>query len=97
MSRLYKSPPTDTPNPTAPTDRIASLPEANVPLPESAIQPSALSAPAVASPAAVAPVSANQEVIVIVRDRNNPAATSRVMTLQQPTADLMQMIQRQAR
>lgn len=39
----------------------------------------------------------NQEVIVIVRDRRNPEATSRVMTLPEPSSELMQMIQRQAR
>ena len=38
-----------------------------------------------------------REVIVIVRDPNNPSGQSRVMTVQQPSADLMQMIERQAR
>ena len=42
-------------------------------------------------------LAGDQEVIVIVRDRNDPAGTSQVMTLSQPTADLMQMIQRHAR
>jgi len=42
------------------------------------------------------PLGNNQEVIVIVRDRGNPA-TSRVMTLREPTADLMQMIERHSR
>ncbi|WP_146517412.1 trypsin-like peptidase domain-containing protein [Rubripirellula amarantea] len=41
--------------------------------------------------------TSDQEVIVIVRDRRNPAATSRVMTLQQPTDDLMNMIEQHAR
>jgi hypothetical protein len=45
-----------------------------------------------------APASmAGQEVIVIVRDRNNPAASSKVMTLDAPSAELMQLIQQQAR
>lgn len=39
----------------------------------------------------------DQEVIVIVRDRNNPDGGSRVMTLDRPSADLMQMIQRHSR
>jgi hypothetical protein len=38
----------------------------------------------------------SHEVIVIVRDRNDPAA-SRVMTLGQPTAELMQLIHQQSR
>jgi hypothetical protein len=42
--------------------------------------------------------SANDhEVIVIVRDRRNPAGPAQVMTLNQPSADLMQMIQQQAK
>lgn len=61
--------------------------------------------PAALSPAALSPASlssaamplGNQEVIVIVRDRNNPEATSRVMTLDNPSADLMQLLERQAR
>ncbi|QDT03723.1 Thioredoxin [Rubripirellula lacrimiformis] len=79
-----------------PADRMASL----APNPPSGFS---------AQPSAIAPAgyqetvggagqpSSDQEVIVIVRDRNNPAATSQVMTLHQPTADLMQMIQRHAR
>jgi thiol-disulfide isomerase/thioredoxin len=42
-------------------------------------------------------LASNQEVIVIVRDRNNPTATSQVMTLRDPSQDLLQMIQRQAK
>ena len=38
----------------------------------------------------------DHEVIVIVRDRKNPAGPARVMTLNQPSADLMQMIQQHA-
>lgn len=40
---------------------------------------------------------ANQEVIVIVRDPSNPSGESRVMRLSNPSTDLMQMIQTQAR
>ena len=76
------------------------------------MQPAALTAPASqAAPAsnslasnalaantlAEAPGTGNQEVIVIVRDRNNPTGTSQVMTLRQPTADLMRLIKQQAR
>ncbi len=37
-----------------------------------------------------------QEVIVIVRDPRDPAATSQVMTLHRPSAELMQLIRQQA-
>ena len=40
--------------------------------------------------------SADQEVIVIVRDRTNPAVPAKVMTLNDPSADLMHMIQQHA-
>ena len=40
---------------------------------------------------------ASQEVIVIVRDPGNPNGASRVMTLRQPTSELMRMIEQQAR
>jgi len=90
LSELYNAQPVDTPSPSTPSDRLASLPVANGSMPESPVRPSSLTVTA-------APVSANQEVIVIVRDRNNPAATSRVMTLAQPTAELMEMIQRHSR
>lgn len=68
---------------TPPADRVASLPTAGT--------------PGLGIPAEMAPNPGNQEVIVIVRDRNNPDATSRVMTLQQPSADLMQMIHNHVR
>jgi hypothetical protein len=38
----------------------------------------------------------DREVIVIVRDRNNPSGQSQVITVPEPTADLMDLIQRQA-
>ncbi len=91
LEKLYQDQaPASSPSPSgiAPSERIASLPESKMSLPESMIQPTTLTTTG---------VSANQEVIVIVRDRNNPGATSKVMTLQQPSADLMQMIERQAR
>ncbi len=57
----------------------------------------AVVAQATHSPRSLTPVSApapmmDQEVIVIVRDRLNPEATSRVMNLR-PTAELMQTLQ----
>ncbi len=74
------------PSPTPPADRIASLPVA---APQNFGQVAQASAQSSA-------FAGDQEVIVIVRDRNNPSATSQVMTLREPTADLMQMIQRHA-
>jgi hypothetical protein len=38
----------------------------------------------------------DREVIVIVRDRNNPSGQSQVITVREPTADLMDLIERQA-
>jgi thiol-disulfide isomerase/thioredoxin len=87
---------------SAPAERIASLPTANVaggPPPNfdrSVIQASALAPPANAV-AQANPLAAGQEVIVIVRDRHNPQHASRVMTLTQPSPDLMRMIEQQAR
>jgi thiol-disulfide isomerase/thioredoxin len=59
--------------------------------------PSALLATAVL-PAAAGQTQAHtpHEVIVIIRDHNDPTA-SRVMTLSQPSAELLQLIQQQAR
>jgi thiol-disulfide isomerase/thioredoxin len=63
----------------------------------SVIQASALAPPANAAPlAAGQAMAAGQEVIVIVRDRNHPEAISRVMTLAQPSAELLRMIEQQA-
>lgn len=42
-------------------------------------------------------LDSSREVIVIVRDLGSPGAQSEVMTLQNPSADLMQMIQQHAR
>ena len=47
--------------------------------------------------AGAATVSNDQEVIVIVRDRANPTANSRVMTIAQPTSELMNLIQQHSR
>ncbi|MGI9470235.1 MAG: trypsin-like peptidase domain-containing protein [Rubripirellula sp.] len=68
--------------------------------PSSAVMPAAMSLGSTTGGMNTPPVNAiaaNQEVIVIVRDRDNPSAETRVMTLQQPSTDLMQMIQQHAR
>ncbi len=109
LSQLYKTPSSDAVAASTPAERIASLPESNISVPSSVIQPSALNAPTTGGLATgglatgglatsgAAAAMGNQEVIVIVRDRNNPGGTSRVMTLDHPTADLMQLISQQAR
>jgi len=38
----------------------------------------------------------DSEVIIIIRDRKNPAGTPQVMTLTQPSGELLQLLQRQA-
>jgi len=80
LSDLYR-------RPTAP---IASQP---ITVPPTALQ--AAATPPIGRVASL-PLGDDQEVIVIVRDRDNPA-TSRVMTLREPTADLMRMIERHSR
>ena len=69
-------------------DRVASLPAGTDIASPSSLAP-------VPQPASMA-LSGDQEVIVIVRDRGN-SGTSKVMTLREPTAELMQLIQRQSR
>ncbi len=93
LAHLYQ-PPTDT-NP--PADRIAALPK-DPAAADAITQPASLTLSG-ANPGTVQNPSplGQQEVIVIVRDRNRPAATSKVMTLDNPSQDLMQMIQSQAR
>jgi thiol-disulfide isomerase/thioredoxin len=94
LSQLYKRPDSPVDRPLAvspPTDRIASIDHS---VAAAVTQPAPAPSPS-ARPAAMSR-QANQEVIVIVRERGKPA-TSKVMTLQEPTADLMQMIERQSR
>ncbi|TWU20521.1 Thioredoxin [Novipirellula galeiformis] len=86
--------------PAAAPERIASLNQ-NAGMPAAALQPSAI-APAAFQPASVAQgnnqgVASNQEVIVIIRDRNSPDRSPQVMTVNEPTADFLQMVQQQAR
>lgn len=111
LSALYQATPSAANNiaqSSAPAERIASLAGNNASFDPAVVQPSPIQSPANAADAIV-PASLststfarnsagfNQEVIVIVRDRTNPAATTQVMTLQQPSNDLMQMIQQHAR
>jgi thiol-disulfide isomerase/thioredoxin len=67
-----------------PAERIAS------------VQPSSPVVPVAATLGEIPSPSDQQEVIVIVRNSGNPG-TSRVMTLRQPSADLMQMLEQQSR
>ncbi|TWU47485.1 Thioredoxin [Rubripirellula tenax] len=99
LSHLYDSQPgaavAATPAAFAPSDRIASLPNASLQnaAPQNFGQVAQASAQSASLPSSLA---GDQEVIVIVRDRNNPSGPSQVMTLTEPSADLMQMIQRHA-
>ena len=111
LSHLYQSNQTAGPESPAPAERIASLPGLPESLPQtvsqSASQPlsladgttavGALAAPAVLGAGTIAGPSTHQEVIVIVRDLNDPAAEGQVMTVKQPSAELMQLIRQQAR
>ncbi|QDT08333.1 trypsin-like peptidase domain-containing protein [Stieleria marina] len=101
LSNLYKAPSRmATQSPTSPpANRIAAV--MNKPNRNSVVQASAI-APVrqpsnVAGDSRSAIASGNREVIVIVRDRNDPTGEPQVMTLRQPTAGLMEMIERQAR
>lgn len=57
--------------------------------------PGGFAAPFAASAAAM-DASQDSEVIVIVRDKSNPSGAPRVMTLDQPTPELLHMIESQA-
>ncbi len=52
--------------------------------------------PAAAAPRPFSPQSQESEVIVIVRDKTNPTASPRVMTLAQPSPELLHMLESQA-
>ncbi|WP_442508087.1 trypsin-like peptidase domain-containing protein [Novipirellula sp. SH528] len=94
LTSLYKN--TDA---AAAPERMASLNHdavTPVGLPQSALQPSAISAPADFAPASVTQAS-NQEVIVIIRDRNSPQSSPQVMTVSEPTQDFLRMVQQQSR
>ncbi len=94
-------------NPDANNVQLASLQQPAPSVANSAAHPShdinqhgqlALSAPLNNhTPPANRIASADQEVIVIIRDKNRPGNQAEVMTLQQPSADLMQMLKSQGR
>ncbi len=84
----------------APQARLASLTRESSSVDfSSSIQPSgeATGIAQAGSLFAGAATSSDQEVIVIVRDRSNPIVPTQVMTLSQPSAGLMQMIQQHAK
>ncbi|GAA5507119.1 trypsin-like peptidase domain-containing protein [Novipirellula caenicola] len=85
-------------------ERMASLNQNSTTpmgLPASALQPSAIAAPADFAPTDFAPAgvaqASNQEVIVIIRDRNSPQSSPQVMTVSEPTEDFLRMVQQQSR
>jgi thiol-disulfide isomerase/thioredoxin len=94
LAHLYQSPATA----ASAVQQIASL--GNGSAAAAAVAPQAFTpqtpAPQTLAIAAATPDS-TREVIVIVRDLGRPGAQSEVMTLQNPSADLMQMIQQHAR
>lgn len=93
---------------STPPARLAALDQSTASPAASTPQPAALDQPVVparlgnaslaptSSPALTAPASVGQEVIVIVRDPQHPQGTPQVMTLHQPSAELMQLIRQQA-
>ena len=110
LSNLYQPRQSLAAQPTAPPERMASLagPVPGMTAQPGAVMQASATEPISPRSSANNQSSVNhnsqtqnfqngdQEVIVIVRDRNNPNGLSRVMTLQQPTPALMQMIQQQA-
>lgn len=81
-----------------PADRFASLDHTAAP---AAAPPTAVSSAAAASAAAGPATStaiglgSDSELIVIIRDRNHPQEASRVVTLTNPSPELMQLLQAQ--
>lgn len=98
LSAIYK-------RATGPQARVASLQSGNSAVGfssrvESTDLQASRGASGIAQNGLMAPGAAgttDHEVIVIVRDRSNPTVPTQVMTLNQPSADLMQMIQQQAK
>ncbi len=86
LAQLYRR--GENPAAVEPDQRIASLP-ATIPVATAAV-------PAAAMQTGLPSGGATQEVIVIVRNAGDPAS-SKVMTLRQPSDDLLQMIERQSR
>lgn len=102
LSRLYQSDPSSGSSLPAPPERIASLPDSPEMLPQGALQLASSPATNLGMSGAAAQnlispgSSAAQEVIVIVRDPGNPAGTPQVLTLAQPSDELMHLIRQQA-
>ncbi|MGB7325538.1 MAG: trypsin-like peptidase domain-containing protein, partial [Rubripirellula sp.] len=104
LSKLYQAPNSmaDDMRSNQPTTRIAAVSDTsrnNPVVQASAIEPQRQqNAPSLGLSTATHPTSqaGNREVIVIVRDPNNPTGEPQVMTVRQPTADLLDMIQQQA-
>jgi thiol-disulfide isomerase/thioredoxin len=97
LSALYQSPQSGGQTSLAaiaPPEQLAG-PVSSLPPDQLAVRPVSLAAPPSASPSSASP--GRQEMIIIVRDLHNPSAGSRVMTLQQPTDELLRLIQQQAR
>lgn len=94
LAQLYQAPG----GPAGNGERLASLDTvAPVGL---TIEPSAMAAgPELASPAGVPVASGSDdtEIIVIMRDRQRPADNARVMTVNQPSPDLMRLLEQHAR
>lgn len=97
LARLYQGPLNDGPN-NAPAAMLSQAAPA-APAVAVANVASAADFPAAADFGAPGDFGAganDQEVIVIIRDRNNPQATPRVVTLAQPSGELLQMLSGQA-
>ena len=81
------------PNAMVAPERIASLP----PLTPPAVMQASAAQPITAREAAATSGDASKEVIVIIRDRNDPSGTASVRTIVEPTSDFMRMIQQHSR
>jgi len=102
VSTPGSSAPGSAPNTLAPPDRLASLGgTAGITPQPSAIDNSYLGAGTGLSTGGVGyadtqDADADSEVIIIIRDRGNPQATPRVMTVPQPSGELMRILESQA-
>ncbi|MGB7325626.1 MAG: trypsin-like peptidase domain-containing protein, partial [Rubripirellula sp.] len=107
LSKLYQGPNNVAQNAPAnpPAARIAAVSDTsrnNPVVQASAIEPQRQPRQVNAASLGLAPAprprpqAGNREVIVIVRDPNNPTGQPQVMTVREPTADLLNMIKQQA-
>jgi thiol-disulfide isomerase/thioredoxin len=98
LSKLYQSSPTS-PNSSP---EVAAFADVSAPLPDMSFgtedRIASLDRNPPMSPAAntFTPSTTESEVIVIVRDKSNPTASPKVMTLAQPSPELMHMLESQA-